>query len=60
MITLTEKQAESLGRSIVDTFGLRKAKGYTDRYQTEWGTKTVLGVGLTVLRLVDEAVNSHD
>ncbi len=54
MKNLNERQLEKLGEMVVDTFSLKKAKGYDDRYQTEWGTKTAFGIGCVVLRLVDE------
>ena len=40
------------GELIAETLGLRKGKD--GRYKTTWGTKTPLGLYLTVARLVAE------
>jgi len=50
---MNDKQAIGLGKSIADILGLKMNK--EGRYNTAWGTKTMQGLGLTVLRLVKEA-----
>ena len=49
---LTDEQAEKLGKLVINLLELKKTN--LGRYDTTWGTKTELGLGLTILRLVNE------
>lgn len=56
---LPEYQRIRIGQKIAKIFKLRMAKGYNkndagyDRYVTEWGTKSALGVYNTLHRLIN-------
>ena len=52
-IDLNGDNAENLGKAIINLFSLRQNEDC--RYDTSWGDKTKLGIGRTVLRLVNEA-----
>ena len=49
---ISEDEAKNRGILIADMMGLKHPKGHPDRYHTAWGTKTALGVFLSVKRLV--------
>ena len=46
------KEMEKLGLKIVELFSLKPDK--TKRYNTAWGTKTLLGLGRTIFRITNE------
>lgn len=54
-MNLTEEQERELGEQIVKLLSLRRIRG-TDPplYNTEVGTKTALGLGRTIVRIVEE------
>ena len=53
MKELTTKQEELLGEAIIKLLNLKIVEG--DRVRTnEYGTKTALGLGRVILRLIDE------
>lgn len=54
MVEHSDEAAAGIGRQLVDVFNLKKAKGYSDRYDTLGGTKTDIGVARTVLRILGE------
>jgi hypothetical protein len=45
------KRSETLGNRIISFLNL-KVKG--DKVETSWGTKTALGLGASILRIIDE------
>lgn len=49
---LTEKQVEELGERVINILNLRMKEGRVD--VGEFGTKTPLGLGRVILRLIDE------
>ena len=52
---LTEQEELRRGELLAEVLRLRKRKGATDReprYQTDWGSKTALGLYRTVERIV--------
>ena len=52
---LTEQEETRRGELLSAVLHLRKRKGPTDsepRYQTEWGSKTALGLYRTVERII--------
>jgi hypothetical protein len=48
---LTDSQAETLGNRVAELLGLKTCNG---RFNTAWGTKTPIGLGHTIARLVEE------
>jgi hypothetical protein len=50
---MNEEQATALGNEIIKMFNLKVDKK-TGRVNTSWGTKTPLGVGLCVERIMEE------
>lgn len=55
MKNLTNTQAEQLGTQIIAILDLKvKPNGRVD---TLWGDKTVIGLGRTIARLTENAVN---
>lgn len=51
------RQLRAIGQAIVDLLDLKKNSD--GRYDTTWGTKTTLGLGSCVQRIMEEA-NEHD
>ena len=59
MVKTTEEKEIELGKEIVELFSLKRAKGsskkdFEVKFDTSYGTKTYLGLGRTIKRLVDE------
>ena len=52
MEQLTEQEQQRRGEMLVSILNLRKEKGYADRYKTEWGNKTALGLFRMVERII--------
>lgn len=50
---LTEAEETRRGQMLVDILGLHRATGEPGRYQTQWGTKTPLGLFRTIRRIVE-------
>lgn len=50
-IELDEKQAEIFGSKVAELLGLKKQAQW---FNTSIGTKTEIGLGLTIARLLDE------
>lgn len=53
-VGMTNAQRTEIGRRLARVLKLRRSKGTGERYDTEWGTKTPLGVYLTIRRLMQE------
>jgi hypothetical protein len=51
---LTEDELKAIGAQMAEWFDLKRDKEHADRYQTEFGTKTLLGLGSVAVRLVKE------
>ena len=51
MIEYSEDQKARQGEEIAKLFKLRKSQEHKDRYLTEWGTKTAIGVFEVVRRI---------
>lgn len=45
----TEDQEEALGNAIINLLGLKFTKEHPNRVNTDYGTKTALGLGRTVI-----------
>ena len=54
--TLTDEQMNDFGNSLAVAMYLKRDREYKDRWQTAWGTKTGLGLYLTLRNLIE---NSH-
>lgn len=52
MNQLTEQEEERRGRLIAEALRLKRDKKHENRYRTEWGTKTDLGLFRMMERLV--------
>lgn len=52
--TLTDEQAEAIGRAIAKDFGLKRSREHSDRWLTESGTFTNKGIALRALRMIKE------
>lgn len=57
--TLTDQEYEKIGQEIVKLFSLPKKRS-NGRYNTSWGDKTLLGLGMTIERIYLERVNKND
>jgi hypothetical protein len=51
---LTEDELKAVGARVVEWFGLKKDAEHKDRYVTELGTKTLVGLGRVAFRLTNE------
>lgn len=49
--TPNEARLATLGATLAAQLKLRRDKEHLDRWQTEWGTKTNLGLALTIRRM---------
>jgi hypothetical protein len=47
-----EREQIEIGEQLAEIFQLKKAKGYKDRYETTWGTKTAMGIYAVAARLI--------
>jgi hypothetical protein len=52
--TLTETEETRRGELIARILKLKHSREYPDRYNTEWGTKTALGLFRIMARLVED------
>lgn len=50
----TEEQERNLGQAVINLLGLKFTKEYPDRVNTVHGTKTVLGLGRTVISEIEK------
>ncbi len=51
---LTEAEEARRGALLAQILKLRRDREYPDRWQTEWGTKTNLGLFRIVVRIVED------
>ena len=51
-ILLSEAEETRRGQLLIDVLHLKRCKAEPGRYDTEWGTKTALGIYRTVQRIV--------
>jgi hypothetical protein len=51
---LTEDEKALRGLRLIEILGLKRSKEEAGRYLTTWGTKTALGIYLTVKRILEE------
>ncbi len=49
---ITEAEETRRGLMLAEVLRIKKARGEKDRFDTEWGTKTALGLYRTVARIV--------
>jgi hypothetical protein len=56
---MTEEQLAALGTELAKFFQIKPNKN-TNRYDTQWGDKTAIGVARCVLRMIDEAEQVKD
>ena len=47
-----EREQIEAGKQLAEVFRLKRSKEFPDRYETDWGTKTALGVYLVAERIV--------
>ncbi len=52
--TLTELEMNEAGNKLARILHLKRDTEHRDRWKTEWGTKTGLGLFLTVARFMDD------
>jgi hypothetical protein len=59
--TQDQIEQEEIGRTIAHLLGLKKLRNYGTgiRYDTAWGTKTDLGLYLTIKRVIDEKIKTQ-
>ncbi len=50
---LNEQELEAIGQQVVEWFGLKKDLEHKNRYVTEIGTKTLLGLGRSIVSVVE-------
>lgn len=50
---LTKEDLENIGQTVVDLLNLPKKRS-NGRYNTSWGDKTLMGLGATIVRVVEE------
>lgn len=49
---------EKIGLKMVEFFQLKSGYGFMEgRYDTSWGSKTVEGIGASIIRIVEEGIN---
>ena len=53
-IELTDEQAKKIGQKIAADFGLKKSRENSDRYVTESGDFTALGIARRAVRFIEE------
>ena len=53
--TLSEKGESEIGQELADNLFLKRDPNNRDRYKTQWGSKTPLGLYRTILRIVNDA-----
>jgi hypothetical protein len=51
---MTEAEQARRGEMIAAALKLKRDKDYPDRYQTEWGTKTALGLFRILKRMIQD------
>ena len=56
---MTDEKVRALGEEIIELFDLKPLKDRQDSngypmYNSRWGTKTALGIGLAIKRIVAE------
>lgn len=51
---ITEQQATEFGEAVIALLRLKPDREFNERVATAWGTKTPLGLGLSVIRLLTE------
>jgi hypothetical protein len=51
---LSEAEAARRGRLIAEGLNLKRDRDYPDRWQTNWGTKTDLGLFRILARLIQD------
>ena len=51
---LPEAEQARRGQMIAEALNLRKCFEHADRWRTDWGTKTSLGLFRTLKRMIDE------
>jgi hypothetical protein len=56
---MTEAQEIAAGRSLAYGLKLRRDKEHRDRWQTNWGSKTDLGLWRTVQRMIHDIECEH-
>lgn len=59
-MSLSTEQAQQLGKEIAELFALAESERKSGQFETTWGRKTHLGIGLSVERLINEITNSVD
>lgn len=57
---LSMEQARQLGEEIARMFELKESERKSGQFETTWGRKTHLGIGLCVERVLNEITNSVD
>ena len=50
---ITEDQEREVGEVIAQALYLKKDRIYPDRYKTDWGTKTALGLFRTLRHIIE-------
>lgn len=54
MADYSDREKEIIGQRLAEILNLRRSREHKDRWTTEWGTKTAIGIFATVKRLVNE------
>ena len=54
MKTYTIEEQDAIGKKLATILKLKKDKEHKDRYQTEWGSKTSIGIFNTIIRIADD------
>lgn len=52
-IQLTDEQKEYRGNYLAEVFNLKRDKEYKDRYITDWGTKSAIGIYEAAKRIIE-------
>lgn len=51
---MTDDELAQFGADIIELLNIEPAKGFPDRVNTTGGTKTPLGLGRTIIRILNE------
>ena len=60
MTQLSESQLGKMGQEFIAAFNLRRDPDHDDRYLTDYGSKTVLGVGRIAVRILGNNVGCDE
>lgn len=55
----TPEQMDEIGKRLAQALRLRRDREYPQRWQTDWGIKTNIGIYLTLREMINRAENGE-